>query len=92
MYYFIMPFNHYAKIKRILLNQPPGWCIIQIDQPTKAKTFSGETRTYDHYYRIVNIDGKFIPYCKFQQIDRLAKILGKDVAELVVENDNNKLH
>lgn len=45
-----MAFNHYAKIKRILENEPGGWYIRRIDEPTEAKNFKGETVAYDHYY------------------------------------------
>ena len=80
-------FNHYAKIKRILASEPDGWRIILINKPTSAKNFRGEVRRFDHYYRIVRADGDPIPYCKFQNIDRLAKILAVDVAELPVQNE-----
>lgn len=69
-----MAFNHYAKIKAIL-QQQPGWFIKRINKPTSAKTFKGEVKTYDHYYRIYDHDGVAIKYCKFQQLDRLARIL-----------------
>lgn len=70
-----MPFNHYAKIKRILDEQPKGWFIRRIDEPTRAKNFKGETVYFDHYYRIYDAIGQPIKYCKFQQIERLARIL-----------------
>ena len=70
-----MAFNHYAKIKRILDQQPDGWIIKRIDQPTSAKNFKGETVNFPHYYRIYDVAGEPIKYCKFQQIDRLARIL-----------------
>lgn len=70
-----MPFNHYAKIKRILEIQPEGWVIKRVDMPTAAKNFKGETVHFTHYYRIYSVSGEPIKYCKFQQIDRLAKIL-----------------
>jgi hypothetical protein len=70
-----MPFNHYAKIKRILDQQPPGWIIRRIDKPTMAKNFSGKAVSFTHYYRIYNSNGEPIKYCKFQQIERLASIL-----------------
>lgn len=70
-----MSFNHYAKIKRILDEQPPGWYIKRIDQPTSAKNFRDETIHFDHYYRIYSVDGLPIKYCKFQQLERLASIL-----------------
>ncbi len=70
-----MAFNHYAKIKRILDQQSDDWVIRRIDEPTNAKKFNGETVRYDHYYRIYTGEGQPIKYCKFQQIERLAKIL-----------------
>lgn len=70
-----MSFNHYAKIKRILETEPPGWYIKRINKPTKAQNFKGETKSFDHYYRIYSADEKPIKYCKFQQLDRLASIL-----------------
>lgn len=78
-----MTFNHYAKIKRILLNYN-DWYILKINEPTSAKTFSGETRHYDHYYRVIDDKGQPIPYCKFQQIDKFAKALGLNIESLVV--------
>ena len=77
-----MAFNHYAKIKRILETQPEGWVIRRIDEPTTSKNFKGETNFFDHYYRIYDSQGKPIKYCKFQQIDRLAKILELPVEAL----------
>lgn len=71
-----MAFNHYAKIKLILEQQPDGWVIRRIDHPTKAKNFKGETIEFDHYYRIYDHQGHSIKFCKFQQIDLLAKALG----------------
>jgi hypothetical protein len=71
-----MPFNHYAKIKRILDHQPRGWFIKRIDSPTSAKNFKGETVHYQHYYRIYDTNGAPIQYCKFQQIERLSQVLG----------------
>lgn len=70
-----MAFNHYAKIKRILDNEPAGWVIKRIDEPTVATNFKGEKVNFSHYYRIYDVKGKPIKYCKFQQIERLAKIL-----------------
>lgn len=77
-----MAFNHYAKIKRILDDQPNGWYIRLIDEPTEAKNFKGETIRFSHYYRIYDLSGSPIKYCKFQQIDRLAGVLGVTVDEL----------
>lgn len=76
-----MPFNHYAKIKRILVDYPDNWVIKRIDKPTIAKNFKGETVSFTHYYRIHTNNGEPIKYCKFQQIERLARIL-----EVQVEN------
>lgn len=70
-----MSFNHYAKIKRILDEQPAGWYIQRIDEPTSTKNFKGETVHFDHYYRIYSASGEPLKYCKFQQIERLASIL-----------------
>ena len=70
-----MPFNHYAKIKRILADHP-GWYIVKVNQPTSAKNFKGELRHFDYYYRIYASDGTPIKYCKFQQLELLAKTLG----------------
>lgn len=77
-----MSFNHYAKLKRILEDVPNGWYIHRIDKPTKAKNFSGDVISFDHYYRIYTKDGTPIKYAKFQQIDRLAKILNVTVKDL----------
>ncbi len=79
-----MAFNHYAKIKRILDSEPDGWVIKRIDEPTSATNFKGETVKFPHYYRIYDVSGKPIKYCKFQQIERLAKILEVPVEALPV--------
>lgn len=79
-----MAFNHYAKIKRILASQPPGWFIKRIDEPTMTKNFKGEKVTYPHYYRIHSADGQPIRFCKFQKIELLAKTLGMPVEALPV--------
>lgn len=71
-----MAFNHYAKIKRILQSAEPGWYIRRIDEPTSAKSFKGEVRHFDHYYRIYDVANKPIPFCKFQQLDLFAKTMG----------------
>ncbi len=85
-----MAFNHYAKMKRILDSQPPNWYIVRINQQTSALSFTGERRIFDHYYRILDSAGRPIKYCKFQQIDRLASVLGVSVEALpVVDNDAN---
>ncbi len=79
-----MAFNHYAKLKRILDTQPSGWYIQLINQPTTAKSFKGEVKKFDHYYRIYDAQNQPIKYCKFQQIERLASVLGVAVEELPV--------
>jgi hypothetical protein len=79
-----MPFNHYAKIKRILESYPPDWSIYRIDEPTTAKTFKGETRHFDHYYRIFDAIGNSIPYCKFQQLDLFAQTMHLNVEDIEV--------
>lgn len=79
-----MPFNHYAKIKRILDQQPDGWFIRRIDEPTSAKNFKKETVDFTHYYRIYSRDHEPIKYCKFQQIELLAQILKVPVESLLV--------
>lgn len=72
-----MAFNHYAKIKRILAEQPDGWYIVRIDKPTSAQNFKGEVKRFDHYYLIYDVNDQPIKYCKFQQLDLLSKTLGK---------------
>lgn len=79
-----MAFNHYAKIKRILEQEPDGWYIRRIDEPTEAKNFNGETVAYDHYYRIYSADDQPVKYCKFQKIDKLASILEREVVDLPI--------
>jgi hypothetical protein len=79
-----MAFNHYAKIKRILSVEPNGWYIRRIDEPTQAANFKGEVIQYDHYYRIYRSDGTPIKYCKFQKIDKLAKILSVSTEDLPI--------
>lgn len=81
-----MPFNHYAKIKRILEQYPDGWVIKRIDAPTSAKNFKGETIEFTHYYRIYDMDDQPIKYCKFQQVERLARILEMPVENLPIIN------
>jgi len=77
-----MAFNHYAKIKRILEQQPEGWIIKRIDKPTVAKNFKGEVVSFTHYYRIYDHKGRYIKFCKFQQIERLAKVLNTSIEAL----------
>lgn len=81
---FDMPFNHYAKIKRILEDQPDGWYIKRIDEPTSAKNFKNETIEFDHYYRIYSHTNEPIKYCKFQQLELLGKTLNVPVEVLPV--------
>lgn len=77
-------FNHYAKLKRILDDEPSGWYVRRIDQPTKATNFRGETTYFDHYYRLYHADDTEIKYGKFQQIERLARALGVDYTDLPI--------
>jgi len=85
-YHSEVSFNHYAKIKRILEDQKPGWYIKKINSPTKAQNFKGETVSYPHYYRIFSKDGEQIKFCKFQQPIRLADMLSVPVDELPFQN------
>jgi hypothetical protein len=82
-----MAFSHYAKIKRILGSLDTEWFIRRIDEPTSSKNFKGETRLFDHYYRIYDANGTPIPYCKFQQIDLFAKTMNIDVHDIVIHED-----
>ena len=77
-------FNHYAKLKRILDTEPPGWYILRIEEPTVSTNFKGEKVTFDHYYRLYHADGIAIKYGKFQQLPRLAGALGVDAENLPV--------
>ncbi len=79
-----MAFNHYAKIKRILDQEPNDWIIKRIDEPTTATNFRSEKVNFPHYYRIYNKNNEPIKYCKFQQIERLAKILDVPIENLPV--------
>ena len=78
-----MAFNHYAKMKRILVDYP-HWQIIRIDEPTTAKNFKGEVRQFDHYYRVVDEAGVPIKYCKFQQLELFAKTMEVEVEEIPI--------
>lgn len=71
-----MAFNHYAKMRRILDEQPEGWYVRRINESTSAKNFRGETVDYDHYYRVYDSTGEPIKYCKFQKIDMFARSMG----------------
>lgn len=82
-----MPFNHYAKIKKILNAQGDGWVIKRIDEPTTAQNFKGEVLRYDYYYRIYSAEGQPIKFCKFQKIDLLAKTLSVSVEDLPIVNN-----
>jgi len=77
-------FNHYAKLKRILADEPSGWYIRRIDEPTTAINFRGEKTHFEHYYRLYHADGSEIKYGKFQQIERLARTLKVPVESLIV--------
>lgn len=79
-----MAFNHYAKLKRILADQPDGWVIKRIDEPTRSTNFRGETVEFDHYYRLYDRHDQPIKYGKFQQIERLAQALKIPVEALPV--------
>lgn len=79
-----MAFNHYAKMKRILDEQSVGWYIRRINEPTVATNFKGEKVSYDHYYRIYDVNNSPIKYCKFQKIDKLAGVLRISVEDLPV--------
>ena len=81
-----MAFNHYAKMKRIL-NDYPGWYILQINDPTESKTFKGEVKKFDPYYRVCASNGEFIKFCKFQQIELFAKTMGMPAEALPVAQD-----
>ncbi|MES2876228.1 MAG: hypothetical protein V4678_02035 [Patescibacteria group bacterium] len=68
-----MAFNHYAKIQRILQSYPEQWYVVQVNEPTSAKKFNGETAHYDYYYRVYStVDDQPIKFCKFQQLERFA--------------------
>lgn len=84
-----MPFNHYAKIKRILDEQPDGWFIKRINEPTTAKNFKNEEIHFTHYYRIYDHDNEPIKYCKFQQIERLAQALKMPVEFLPIIDEDS---
>lgn len=83
-----MAFNHYAKLKRIIEAQPPGWFIRRINEPTTTKGFDGTTTTYDYYYRLYDKNDRQIPYGKFQKPHKLASILKTSEEHLpIVDND-----
>lgn len=84
-----MAFNHYAKIKRILAEQPSGWYVVQFNEPTAAKNFRGELVQYDHYYRVYSAAGEPIKYCKFQKIDKFVQAVGISIEELAIIEANH---
>lgn len=77
-------FSHYAKLRRLLDSEPPGWYIVRIDEPTSATNFRGEKTHFDHYYRLYSADDQPIRYGKFQQLDRLAAALHCDALDLPI--------
>ena len=79
-----MAFNHYAKIQRILAEQPDGWYVVRINEPTVSQNFKNEKVTFDHYYRIYSADGKPIKYCKFQQFERFTQIMNMPAESIPV--------
>lgn len=79
-----MAFNHYAKIRQILEQEPDGWFIKRIDEPTTARNFQNKEVYFTHYYRIYGADNRPIKYCKFQQIERLAQVLKVPVESLPI--------
>lgn len=81
-----MSFNHYAKIKRILVDYP-NWIVRRIDEPTTATTFSGQVVAYDHYYRVYDAGGVAIKYCKFQQLERFARTMNLPVETIPIITD-----
>lgn len=87
-----MAFNHYAKIKAILNDyEIDEWYIVKINEPTQTKKFNGELNYYSHYYRIYETKtNQPIPYCKFQQLDRLASVLKIDLPILELKIDQSK--
>lgn len=86
-----MAFNHYAKMKRILAEYD-HWHIVRINQPTTAKSFKGETRQFDHYYRVMDSNGQPIKFCKFQQLDRFAQAMNLPVEALPIIDQPDVTH
>lgn len=78
-----VPFNHYAKMKRILSDHP-RWYIVRINQLTVASKFNGEKVRYDHYYRVHDEKDQPIKFCKFQQLDRFAKTMDIPIENLPI--------
>lgn len=81
-----MAFNHYAKIKRILAVHT-DWYIVRINKSTMALSFKGETRYFDHYYRVYDHAGQPIRYCKFQQLDLFARTMNIPEESLPIIDD-----
>lgn len=82
-----MAFNHYAKMKRILAEEPAGWYVRRFNEPTSAKNFKGETVYYDHYYRVYSVDDQPVKYCKFQKLDTFAQMMEMPVEALIATED-----
>ena len=78
-----MTFNHYAKLKH-LADDNPGWYVVRINEPTAAKNFAGDVRRFDYYYRLYSKDGRPVPYGKFQQLERFARVMNVVVEEIEV--------
>lgn len=81
-------YNHYSKLTRII-NSYPDYKIIRINEPTTTKRFNGEYNYYDHYYRLIDVDGQHLKYGKFQQLDKLADYLNVPVEELLAKVIND---
>lgn len=85
-----MAFNHYAKMKKILNAHGDNWAVVRINKPTSATNFKGEKRHFDHYYRVIDTaSGQPIKYCKFQQLDRFARVIGTPLDVLPVLDDES---
>ena len=74
-------FNHYAKLKRILVEYGDDWYIVKVNEPTTTKRFNGEVNHYDYFYRLYS-QGEMIKYGKFQQLDTLAGVLNVPIEVL----------
>jgi len=70
-------------MKRILADYP-GWYIVRIDELTSSQGFNGETKHFDHYYRVFDTSGEPIKFCKFQQIERFAQMMEIPVEALPI--------
>ncbi len=71
-----MPFNHYAKLKRILESYGSSWYVVRVNEPTAVLNFRGELVRFEHYYRLCDLSGEYIKFGKFQQLDLFAKTMG----------------